>query len=76
MAAEATTAGLRPRALLAIEGAAKLLPDLAERLRNPRLRGQLLRAIRRIETEPSLVGMSEHVLLIADKPTCARTETQ
>ncbi|WP_405097915.1 class I SAM-dependent methyltransferase [Micromonospora sp. NBC_01412] len=69
LAAEATTAGLRPHALLAVEGAAKLLPDLADRLRDPHRRDLLLRAIRRIEAEPALLGMSEHVLLIAHKPT-------
>lgn len=69
LAAEATTAGLLPHALLAVEGAAKLLPDLADRLRDPHRRDLLLRAIRRVEAEPSLLGMSEHVLLIAHKPT-------
>ncbi|MBF9129673.1 class I SAM-dependent methyltransferase [Plantactinospora sp. S1510] len=69
LAAEATTAGLRPRALLAVEGAAKLLPDLADRLRDPHRRDLLLRAIRRIEAEPSLLGMSQNFLLIAHKPT-------
>ncbi|MFI7645155.1 class I SAM-dependent methyltransferase [Micromonospora sp. NPDC049460] len=73
LAAEATTAGLRPHALLAVEGAAKLLPDLAERLRDPLRCELLLRAIRRIEAEPSLLGMSEHVLLIAHKPTPGTT---
>ncbi|MFG3701597.1 class I SAM-dependent methyltransferase [Micromonospora sp. NPDC047620] len=76
LATEATTAGLRPHALLAVEGAAKLLPDLAERLRDPHRRDLLLRAIRRIEAEPSLLGMSEHVLLIAHKPTPDSTATQ
>ncbi|MGC5033879.1 class I SAM-dependent methyltransferase [Micromonospora sp. DT229] len=68
LAVEASTAGLRPHALLAVEGAAKLLPDLAERLRDPHRRDLLLRAMRRVEAEPSLLGMSEHILLIAHKP--------
>ncbi|PZG22160.1 SAM-dependent methyltransferase [Micromonospora craterilacus] len=76
LTAEATTAGLRPHALLAVEGAAKLLPDLAERLRDPHRRDLLLRAIRRIEAEPSLLGMSEHILLIAHKPTPDSTATE
>lgn len=68
LAAEATTAGLHLHALLAVEGAAKLLPDLADRLTDPHRRDLLLRAIRRVEAEPCLHGMSEHVLLIAHKP--------
>ncbi|MFI7209284.1 class I SAM-dependent methyltransferase [Micromonospora aurantiaca (nom. illeg.)] len=76
LAAEASAAGLRPHALLAVEGAAKLLPDLADRLRDPHRRDLLLRAIRRIEAEPSLLGMSEHVLLIAHKPTHDSTATE
>ncbi|MBU8857715.1 MULTISPECIES: class I SAM-dependent methyltransferase [unclassified Micromonospora] len=76
LAAEATTADLRPHALLTVEGAAKLLPDLAERLRDPPRRDLLLRAIRRVEAEPSLLGMSEHILLIAHKPTPDSTTPQ
>ncbi|MEU8333635.1 methyltransferase domain-containing protein [Micromonospora arborensis] len=78
LAVEATAAGLHPHAVLAVEGAAKLLPDLAERLRDPHRRDLLLRAIRRIEAEPSLLGMSEHVLLIAHKhaPDSTATATQ
>ncbi|MFE3452806.1 class I SAM-dependent methyltransferase [Nonomuraea sp. NPDC059194] len=66
LAGEAAAAGLTVRALLAVEGPAKLLPDLADRMREQASTQQLMAAIRRLETEPSVLGLSSHVLVIAD----------
>jgi len=52
-------------ALVAIEGPAWLLPDLARWLNEDR--DLLLRTIRRVETAPRLLGMSPHLLLVATK---------
>jgi SAM-dependent methyltransferase len=62
---EVTEAGLRLRAVLAVEGPAWLLPDIQERLADPARRGRTLAAIRRVETEPSLLGASAHLLAVA-----------
>uniref|UniRef100_UPI003F49428C class I SAM-dependent methyltransferase n=1 Tax=Streptomyces sp. CA-136453 TaxID=3240050 RepID=UPI003F49428C len=70
LADEATAAGHTVQALLAVEGPAKLLPDLADRINDDAHREQLLRALRRLEAEPSVLGCSEHVLALAT--TCLR----
>jgi SAM-dependent methyltransferase len=61
---EVAEAGLRLHALLAVEGPAWMLPDIRQRLADPPRRERLLRAIRRIETEPSLLGASSHLLAV------------
>jgi hypothetical protein len=58
LAQEVTEAGLRLHALLAVEGPAWMLPDIQRRLADPARRERVLAAIRRIETEPSLLGAS------------------
>lgn len=58
-------AGLTLRALVGVEGAAWLLPDLPERLADPSRRTRLLDLLRRTEDEPSLLGASGHLLAIA-----------
>ncbi|MEU8967435.1 class I SAM-dependent methyltransferase [Streptomyces sp. NPDC048491] len=65
LADEATTAGHTVQALLAVEGPAKLLPCLAERIQDEPHRAQLLRALRRLEAESSVLGCSEHIIALA-----------
>jgi SAM-dependent methyltransferase len=67
LAREVAEAGLRLQALLAIEGPAWMLPDIQQRLADPPRRERVLRAIRRVETEPSLLGASSHLLAIAGR---------
>jgi SAM-dependent methyltransferase len=62
---EVAEAGLRLEALLAVEGPAWLLPDVAGRLADPARRETVLAAIRAVETEPSLLGVSAHLLAVA-----------
>ena len=71
-AAELTAAGWTVEALIAIEGPAEFLPDIDARLDDPARRDQLLRAIRRIEAEPSLLGATSHLLAIARNGAPAR----
>ena len=66
LAAEAAAAQCRLIALLAVEGPAKLLPDLAERIQHPVGRGQLMRLLERMEHLPTVLGTSEHVLAVAE----------
>ena len=64
---EVTEAGLRLHALLAVEGPAWMLPDIDQRLADSARRERVLAAIRRVETEPSLLGVSAHLLAIAHR---------
>jgi ubiquinone/menaquinone biosynthesis C-methylase UbiE len=65
LAAECAAAGLTHEATLAVEGAAWLLPDLDARLTDTRRRAALLAALASIETEPTLLGVSAHLLTVA-----------
>jgi SAM-dependent methyltransferase len=64
---EVTEAGLRLHALFAVEGPAWMLPDVEQRLAEPARRERVLAAIRRVETEPSLLGASSHLLAVAHR---------
>ncbi|MCP5031685.1 MAG: class I SAM-dependent methyltransferase [Actinomycetia bacterium] len=55
--------------VLAIEGPASNLPDTDEWLNNPVHRDVLLRAIRRVEDHPSLLGASSHLLVVSQSAT-------
>jgi len=65
LASEYAAAGLSHEATLAVEGPAWLLPDLDARLADERRRAVLLAAIASVETEPTLLGVSAHLLSIA-----------
>jgi SAM-dependent methyltransferase len=65
LAAEVRTAGFGDGELVAVEGFAWLLGDLDSRLHPP---DDLLRALRLIESDPSMLGASCHVMAIASRP--------
>lgn len=65
---EATEAGLFVEALVSIEGPGGLVPDLETRLEDPGRRAKLLEVIRRLESEPSLLGASSHFLVVGRRP--------
>jgi hypothetical protein len=67
LAQEVGEAGLRLHALLAVEGPAWMLADIQQRLADPTRRERLLAAIRRVQTEPSLLGASSHLLAVAHR---------
>jgi SAM-dependent methyltransferase len=58
-------AGLALSGVYAVEGPGWILPDVTERMANPRLRAALLRVARMLETEPAVVGSSAHLLAVA-----------
>jgi ubiquinone/menaquinone biosynthesis C-methylase UbiE len=64
---EVGAAGLRLHAVFAVEGPASMLPDIPQRLADPTRRERVLAAIRRVETEPSLLGASSHLLAIGHR---------
>ena len=66
---ELAAAGFAGSTLAAVEGFAHLLPDLAERMREP---GAVLHAVRLTENDPSMLGASMHVIGVATKEGKAR----
>ncbi|MGH9869355.1 MAG: class I SAM-dependent methyltransferase [Candidatus Polarisedimenticolia bacterium] len=64
---EMRNAGLHPLAVLAVEGPAWLLPDVGQRLADEERRARLMDALRQVEAEPSLMGVSAHLLAIGRK---------
>ncbi|MEH1969531.1 class I SAM-dependent methyltransferase [Nostoc sp.] len=65
--AEVEEAGLSCEKLLAIEGPGKLLQNFEEHWSEQSRRQRLLQAIRWLETEPSTLGVSAHIMAIAKK---------
>jgi hypothetical protein len=65
---EVQEAGFALDALLAVEGPGSALADVNEWLDDPERQELLLRATRRVETEPSVLGASAHLLAVARRP--------
>jgi ubiquinone/menaquinone biosynthesis C-methylase UbiE len=65
---EISDAGLVSRELVAVSGSVKLLPDLSRWLDTANGRDRLLSLLRLLETEPSLIGMSQNFVAIAQAP--------
>lgn len=65
LSSELYDAGLPEHHLVAVEGPASFMPYTAERLADPGRRTHLLDLLRRVESEPSLLGASAHVLAVA-----------
>ena len=63
--AEIEEAGLRHETTLAVEGPGWLLQDFVERWKDFSWRELLLRAVRTLEHEPSLLGASAHMMVVA-----------
>ena len=61
---ELENAGLVVDAVLAVEGPLQLLNDLDERWQDDNERGRLLRAVQSVEHEPTMLGVSGHLLAI------------
>lgn len=68
LAGEITDAGLNLRQFVAPSGGVKLLPGLSELLDDPGQRDHVLSVLRLLEAEPSLMGMSQNFLAIAQAP--------
>ena len=64
---EVEAAGLSCEHLLGIEGPAKLLQNFEEHWHDPNRREILLQAIRWLESEPSTLGISAHILAVGRK---------
>lgn len=68
LAAELEMAGFRAVDVVAVEGIGWIARDFADRLNDPDSRAGLLDVIRRVENEPSLLGMSPHLLGLGVAP--------
>jgi SAM-dependent methyltransferase len=66
--AEAEAAGLAVREVVGLEGLGGWLPDLADRLADPAEREIVLAVAEAVESEPALLGLSAHLLLVAGRP--------
>jgi SAM-dependent methyltransferase len=68
LADEVGDAGLELRQLVAASGSVKLLPGLSQLLDIPEARDHLLSVLRLLEAEPSLLGISQNFVAIAQAP--------
>ena len=65
---EVADAGFEIVGLYGVEGPAWMLPDVAERCNDPERRDILVRVARALESEPSVIGCSAHLLVVGRKP--------
>jgi len=68
LAQEVAEAGFSLEGLFGIEGPGWLLPDLASFWNDEQAAQVLLAALRALETEPSLLGLSAHLLAVGRSP--------
>ena len=68
LSVEITECGFAQCQTFAVEGAAWLLGDIEDQLEDPERCEVLLDAIQKLETEPSLLGASPHIMAVAEKP--------
>ncbi len=64
---ELIEAGFHHEALLAIEGLGRLLANFEKHWQNPVHKAWLLKTLRLLENEPSLLGLSSHILAVGRK---------
>jgi ubiquinone/menaquinone biosynthesis C-methylase UbiE len=68
---EATEAGFEVDAVLGVEGIATWIPRVERWWPDPERRQAIIGAARAIESEPTLLGLGPHVIVIARKPRAA-----
>ncbi|MEN6626823.1 MAG: methyltransferase domain-containing protein [Candidatus Sumerlaeia bacterium] len=68
---EVREAGFEPVVLHAVEGPEWLAPQLTGNLENEKTRQTILSLIEQVETEPSIMGASAHIMAIARNPEAA-----
>jgi ubiquinone/menaquinone biosynthesis C-methylase UbiE len=64
---EVEEAGFQLEKIIAIEGVAALLQDLPERWSDPDRQKQLLETLRWLEDEPAMLGVTGHLMAVAQK---------
>lgn len=71
--AEAEAAGFPSPRVFGIEGPGWLLADVADRMSDEGRRHDLLKVARLLESEPALLGVSAHLLAVAQRPVSGPT---
>lgn len=61
---EVSVAGFHVEGLYGVEGPGWILPDITERCSDPSRCDMLLRAARALESDPSVIGVSAHLLVV------------
>ena len=69
---ELREAGLAVEGVLGIEGPGWLLSDFDRRWADAAARGRILDAARSVEAEPTMLGVSPHLLAVARRPEVER----
>lgn len=69
---EVADAGLDVEGLFGVEGPGWILGDIAERWENPARRQIVVEVARKLESEPSLIGMSAHLIAVGRKSGAGR----
>ncbi len=69
---EVAQAGFAVRGIYGVEGPAWLAPDFEGWWNNPVYQERLLQIVRILETEPSLLGVSAHLIAVAEKQKVRR----
>ena len=65
--AEVMEAGFKILGLLAVEGPAELLKGYENNWRRPEVKETILRIVRKVEAEKSLMGVSSHIMAVGRK---------
>jgi ubiquinone/menaquinone biosynthesis C-methylase UbiE len=65
---EVSAAGFRIEKVAAIEGFGPYIPDLRQRWQDETYRSYLMSVLERTESEPSMLGTSPHIMVVAAKP--------
>jgi ubiquinone/menaquinone biosynthesis C-methylase UbiE len=68
LGAEVEAAGLVLDGVFGLEGPGWILPDIEVRMADPARRAALLQVARMLETEPSVLGASAHLLAVGRRP--------
>lgn len=76
LAREVGDAGFEIEGLYGIEGPGWILPDLVERWKDPQRREIILRVVRSLESEPSAIGCSAHLIVVGRKPGSRKVKSQ
>jgi SAM-dependent methyltransferase len=72
---EVIDAGFEVEGLYGVEGPGWILPDLDERWNDRERREMLLQVARVLESEPSVLGCSAHLMIIGRRPNAPRAPT-
>jgi SAM-dependent methyltransferase len=70
---EVVDAGLDVEALYGIEGPGWILPDLSDRWNDPERRDIVIQVARMLESEPSMLGSSAHLMVVGRKSKTRHT---